>query len=49
MPRWLWFLVQEEEGGAQDGDHGRQAGAEHAQQGGRQHHLGTRFFIGAGC
>uniref|UniRef100_A0A453MIM0 Nascent polypeptide-associated complex subunit beta n=1 Tax=Aegilops tauschii subsp. strangulata TaxID=200361 RepID=A0A453MIM0_AEGTS len=28
----------EEEGGAQDGDHGRQAAAEHAQEGGRQHH-----------
>lgn len=38
----LWFSVQEEEGGAQDGDHGRQAAAEHAQEGGRQHHPGHR-------
>ena len=35
------FSVQEE-GGAQDGYHGRQAAAEHAQEGGRQHHPGHR-------
>lgn len=35
-------VAQEEEGGAQDGDDGRQAAAEHAEAPGRQHHPGHR-------